>query len=76
MCRPRFSYFMSAKVEMRLNIMKNGAINKAKIALEITKRIEWFEKEGSEEEKIEAKRMLEQFKVCVLFWNSTEFSYS
>jgi len=56
--------------------MKNGAINKAKIALEITKRIEWFEKEGSEEEKIEAKRMLEQFKVCVLFWNSTEFSYS
>ena len=42
-------------------------MNKAKITTSLYKQLDWFENEGSEEEKKSAKRMLQQFKVRSCF---------
>ncbi|CAG8664325.1 10258_t:CDS:1, partial [Paraglomus occultum] len=67
--KPGFSYFTTTPCEEWDALeyheewcASKHPINKATITVAITRQLEWFMKEGSEEEKKEANRMFKQFK--------------
>ncbi|CAG8565835.1 4591_t:CDS:2 [Ambispora gerdemannii] len=67
--KPGFSYFITTPCEEWDALeyheewcASKHPINKATITVAITRQLEWFMKQGSEEEKKEANRMFKQFK--------------
>ncbi|CAG8645740.1 229_t:CDS:2, partial [Funneliformis mosseae] len=73
--KPGFSYFITTPCEAwdALEYHEEWRasklpMNKAKITTSLYKQLDWFENEGSEEEKKSAKRMLQQFKGA---WGTT-----